>query len=175
MGSEMCIRDSSNKWPFDENAYIILNVAVGGDWGGAQGVENNAFPMQMLVDYVRVYEASDQHHDINVTFQVNMSETLVSGTGVRLSGGSIGAGQPGGIAMEDIDGDGIWSVTLSLPKESVHTYKYRNGYFPDSWNSGWEILTDECGVDESNNRQLIVAVTDTILSPVCFSRCIDCD
>ena len=167
--------DDPNKWPFDENAYIILNVAVGGDWGGAQGVDNGAMPMQMLIDYVRVYEASDQHNDIDVTFQVNMSEELVSGTGIRLSGGSISAGQPGGIAMEDIDGDGIWSVTLSLPKESVHTYKYRNGYFPDSWESGWEMVPDECGGDEYNNRQFITTKTDTILPPVCFSACSDCD
>ena len=150
-------------------------MAVGGDWGGAQGVDNGAMPMQMLIDYVRVYEASDQHNDIDVTFQVNMSEELVSGTGIRLSGGSISAGQPGGTAMEDIDGDGIWSVTLSLPKESVHTYKYRNGYFPDSWESGWEMVPNECGGDEYNNRQFITTKTDTILPPVCFSACSDCD
>lgn len=167
--------EDPSKWPFDENAYIILNVAVGGDWGGAQGVDNGAIPMQMLIDYVRVYEASDQHNDIEVTFQVNMSEELVSGTGVRLSGGSIGTGQPGGIAMEDIDGDGIWSVTLSLPKGSVHTYKYRNGYFPDSWESGWENVPFECSSDEYNNRQIIVTKTDTILPAICFSSCTNCD
>ena len=168
-------QNDHNKWPFDNDAFIILNIAVGGDWGGVQGVNNSAFPMRMLVDYVRVYEATDQHQDVDVTFQVNMKNELVNGTGLRISGGSLGAGHPGGIAMEDIDGDGIWSVTLSLPKGSVHTYKYRNGYFPDSWNSGWEILTDECGVDESNNRQLITAEKDTILPPVCFSSCTDCD
>jgi len=30
--------------------------AVGGDWGGAQGVDSNGWPRQMLVDYVRVYQ-----------------------------------------------------------------------------------------------------------------------
>ena len=30
-------------------------VAVGGDWGGAQGVDDAAFPAWMEVDYVRVY------------------------------------------------------------------------------------------------------------------------
>jgi len=33
-----------------------LNLAVGGDWGGSQGVDPNAWPRQMLVDYVRVYQ-----------------------------------------------------------------------------------------------------------------------
>jgi hypothetical protein len=43
-------------WPFDKNFYVILNLAVGGDWGGAQGVDPNIWPRRMLVDYVRVYE-----------------------------------------------------------------------------------------------------------------------
>ena len=43
-------------WPFHKNFYIILNLAIGGDWGGAQGVDPNTWPKQMLVDYVRVYQ-----------------------------------------------------------------------------------------------------------------------
>jgi beta-glucanase (GH16 family) len=42
-------------WPFDKKFHIILNVAIGGDWGGAQGVDPNVWPRQMRVDYVRVY------------------------------------------------------------------------------------------------------------------------
>lgn len=43
-------------WPFDKPFYLILNVAVGGAWGGAKGVDEAAFPARMLIDYVRVYE-----------------------------------------------------------------------------------------------------------------------
>lgn len=43
-------------WPFNKRFFMILNVAVGGNWGGAQGVDNNIFPQQMQVDYVRVYK-----------------------------------------------------------------------------------------------------------------------
>lgn len=43
-------------WPFDKKFYLILNVAVGGNWGGAQGVDDNAFPTTMEVDYVKVYK-----------------------------------------------------------------------------------------------------------------------
>lgn len=43
-------------WPFNKNFHIILNLAIGGDWGGAQGVDPNIWPRQMLVDYVRVYQ-----------------------------------------------------------------------------------------------------------------------
>ena len=43
-------------FPFDQLFHIILNVAVGGNWGGVQGVDPNAFPTSMSVDFVRVYQ-----------------------------------------------------------------------------------------------------------------------
>ena len=43
-------------WPFDKRFHLLLNVAVGGNWGGAQGVDNTIFPRQMVVDYVRIYQ-----------------------------------------------------------------------------------------------------------------------
>lgn len=48
------------KWPFDKRFHLILNIAIGGDWGGIQGVDNNIFPVQMEVDYVRVYQLIDK-------------------------------------------------------------------------------------------------------------------
>jgi beta-glucanase (GH16 family) len=46
----------SASWPFDKRFHVILNVAVGGDWGGAQGVDETVFPAAMVVDYVRMYK-----------------------------------------------------------------------------------------------------------------------
>jgi beta-glucanase (GH16 family) len=43
-------------WPFDNKMHLILNIAVGGNWGGQKGVDDKAFPMRMEVDYVRVYQ-----------------------------------------------------------------------------------------------------------------------
>jgi len=45
-------------WPYDDPFYIILNLAWGGDWGGAQGVDDSALPVEMKIDYVRVYQAT---------------------------------------------------------------------------------------------------------------------
>jgi beta-glucanase (GH16 family) len=45
----------SAAWPFDKRFHLILNIAVGGSWGGVQGIDDGAFPQRMLVDYVRVY------------------------------------------------------------------------------------------------------------------------
>lgn len=43
-------------WPFDKRFHILLNVAVGGNWGGQQGIDDTVFPRSMVVDYVRVYQ-----------------------------------------------------------------------------------------------------------------------
>lgn len=43
-------------WPFHYEFYPILNLAWGGDWGGYQGVDENALPATMKVDYVRIYQ-----------------------------------------------------------------------------------------------------------------------
>jgi beta-glucanase (GH16 family) len=48
-----------SQWPFDKNFFLILNTAVGGDWGGAQGVSESGWPVTMSVDYVRVYQAKE--------------------------------------------------------------------------------------------------------------------
>lgn len=45
-----------DSWPFDNKMYLILNLAVGGNWGGMKGVDTTIWPRRMEVDYVRVYE-----------------------------------------------------------------------------------------------------------------------
>ncbi|MBI3853221.1 MAG: glycoside hydrolase family 16 protein [Verrucomicrobia bacterium] len=42
------------KWVFDHNHFLLLNVAVGGDWPGNPDA-STSFPQRMEVDYVRVY------------------------------------------------------------------------------------------------------------------------
>ncbi|MBN9299754.1 MAG: family 16 glycosylhydrolase [Filimonas sp.] len=46
----------SKEWPFDKAFHLLLNVAVGGDWGGKHGIDDAIFPQSMQVDYVRVYQ-----------------------------------------------------------------------------------------------------------------------
>ena len=45
-----------DSWPFYKPFYIILNLAWGGDWGGAQGVDESCLPTAMEVDWVRVFQ-----------------------------------------------------------------------------------------------------------------------
>ncbi|MDR6146917.1 beta-glucanase (GH16 family) [Sphingomonas sp. SORGH_AS870] len=42
-------------WPFTRPYSLILNLAVGGDWGGKKGVDDAALPQRMEVDYVRYW------------------------------------------------------------------------------------------------------------------------
>ncbi len=163
------------KWPFDSPHYMILNLAIGGDWGGVQGIASSAFPMRMLVDHVRVSKRSENFGDVKVTFQVDMQNVNVSGTGVWLSGGSISSASPGGIQMQLSNTPGLWEAQLTLPPNSNFTYKYRNGFFPNSWSNGWEVINGDCTVGEYDDRSVSVGVADTTLPIVCFDLCEECN
>ncbi|HNQ90383.1 MAG TPA: glycoside hydrolase family 16 protein [Verrucomicrobiota bacterium] len=45
-----------DSWPFGAPQYLILNLAIGGAWGGQQGVDDTIFPQRLTIDYVRVYQ-----------------------------------------------------------------------------------------------------------------------
>ena len=45
----------SATWPYDKKFHLLLNIAIGGNWGGAQGVDDTIFPTTMEIDYIRVY------------------------------------------------------------------------------------------------------------------------
>lgn len=44
------------EWPFDNPQNIILNLAVGGGWGGAQGIDTSWASHRYILDYVRVFQ-----------------------------------------------------------------------------------------------------------------------
>ena len=47
-------------WPFNVPFKMILNLAIGGDWAGAKGIDDAAMPQRMEVDYVRVRQVGDR-------------------------------------------------------------------------------------------------------------------
>jgi beta-glucanase (GH16 family) len=49
-------KTGSETWPFDRRFHLVLNIAVGGMWGGMRGVDASIWPQRILVDYVRVYQ-----------------------------------------------------------------------------------------------------------------------
>ncbi len=50
------LRSECKDWPFDHPHYLILNIAVGGFWGAAKGMDDSIWPQTMEVDYVRVWK-----------------------------------------------------------------------------------------------------------------------
>ena len=52
--SKETVESTRGPWVYDHEFYLILNLAVGGDWPGAPDA-STPFPSRMLVDYVRVY------------------------------------------------------------------------------------------------------------------------
>jgi beta-glucanase (GH16 family) len=45
----------SRTWPFDRPHYLLVNLAIGGTWGGQKGIDEARFPHRYAVDYVRIY------------------------------------------------------------------------------------------------------------------------
>ncbi|MFN3404760.1 MAG: RICIN domain-containing protein [Cytophagaceae bacterium] len=73
-------------WPFDKRFHMILNLAIGGNWGGAQGIDNNIFPARMEVDYVRVYRESPQPPGVTNLSGVYYLQNRHSGLYMDVSG-----------------------------------------------------------------------------------------
>ena len=44
-----------DQWPFDNEFNIKINTAFGGNWGGAQGINDTVLPQEYVIDYIRVY------------------------------------------------------------------------------------------------------------------------
>lgn len=49
-------KDDFNGWPFDKPFHLLMNLAIGGNWGGKNGVDMDIWPQRMEIDYVRVYQ-----------------------------------------------------------------------------------------------------------------------
>lgn len=48
--------DDPKAWPFDDSFFLILNLAIGGNWGGSKGVDDSIFPSRYCIKSVKVYQ-----------------------------------------------------------------------------------------------------------------------
>ena len=104
--------------------------------------------------------------DIEITFQVDMTEQVISPEGVHIGGGFQGW-DPGATLMNDA-GNNIYTFTTILPSGTYQEYKFINGI---DWLSA-ENVPAECGYN--NNRYLTVPMTNTVLPLVCYGACGPC-
>lgn len=49
-------KDNPRFWPFNNELYLIINVSVGGTWGSRYGIDLDKFPLEMEIDYVRIFK-----------------------------------------------------------------------------------------------------------------------
>ena len=59
--------DVPGEWVFDHPFYLLLNLAVGGNWPGSPDADT-VFPQSLVVDYVRVYGAGDSYERYGAGF-----------------------------------------------------------------------------------------------------------
>ncbi|MEX0332342.1 MAG: family 16 glycosylhydrolase [Puniceicoccaceae bacterium] len=113
-------------WPFDQPFHLILNIAVGGWWGGAQGIDESIWPVRMEIDYIRVYNLGDTVPlDTDNDMDPNETDPDDDGDGLTdLEEHAIGTN----ILKVDTDGDGF----SDFDEVEAGTYPLLVGSFPGS-------------------------------------------
>lgn len=144
----------------DLSAISGINVYVGFKY------YSTTAPRSWRVDDISIFEGSI----VDVTFQVNMAEQMVSGDGVHIAGSFDPWWNPAGIEMLDGDDDEIYTATLSLYSGIEYQFKYVNG---NAWGLD-EVVPAECRADGTSNRFEIVGTSSYSLDPVCFASCENC-
>jgi beta-glucanase (GH16 family) len=97
-------------WPFDKRFHLLMNIAIGGNWGGQQGVDDEIFPQTLEVDYVRVYELF-RRHSIQGPAEVNANEENISFSIHNFDGAEYTWSFPEGVAI--VSGQGTAGVTVN--------------------------------------------------------------
>jgi beta-glucanase (GH16 family) len=98
------------RWPYDKRFHLLLNIAIGGNWGGIEGIDDEIFPQTMEVDYVRVYQKFQQHQ-INGPSQVDAFEDNITYFIAEFPGAEYQWSFPEGVTVTD--GQGTSEVTVT--------------------------------------------------------------
>ena len=137
-------------WPFDLDFHLIMNIAIGGAWGGAQGIDDSIFPQQMLIDHVRVYRYIDYPQiTLAAPATLEAGETaVITGTSVDPDGRILRVNlfQGDGLLETITGGASEWSWSAS--NVSVGCYKLRAEATDDG---GWTSSTDTLSLTVGNS------------------------
>ncbi len=99
------------RWVFDHPHFLILNVAVGGHWPGYPD-GTTTFPQEMVIDYVRVYQAPDT----SARFEASFVDDAEGWTRVRLpfSAFERSVSQPEGAPDGAFEGSELWGLAIEV-------------------------------------------------------------
>jgi beta-glucanase (GH16 family) len=134
---------------FQNNFFILLNMAVGGNWPGFT-IDNNGFPAKMYVDYVRVYQDAGGTPTGPVTVYKDCN---YGGTAVALN--------PGSYTLSQLQ-------ALGVSNDDISSLKVQSGYkatlyWDDNFGGSTLVKTadDACLVDDGWNDQVSSLVIGT--------------
>ncbi|SHN24063.1 carbohydrate binding domain-containing protein [Gracilibacillus kekensis] len=115
--------------PFDQEFYMILNLAVGGNFDGGRTPDDSELPAQMEVDYVRVYELTGRDYKEPVETALEKEDLPEN-------------------AKDPIDGNLIWDpdysegfTEISTDSETLDT-EYWNFVHVNTFGGNGSIATD---------------------------------
>lgn len=101
-----------NQWVYNHPFFLLLNVAVGGNFGGPVSPET-VFPQSMLVDYVRLYQAGDTAERFETTFLDNFSGW--QRVSIPFSAFKRSETQPFGAPNDGLTLTDVWGYGFKLP------------------------------------------------------------
>jgi beta-glucanase (GH16 family) len=110
-----------NEWVFNDPVFLIYNVAIGGNFGGAID-PNLQLPQSMAIDYVRVYQGPDTAERWEATFVDDFAgwrEVTVPMTDFVRS-----ADQPAGAPDDGLGLEEVWGYGFDLPYPAGGGYQF---------------------------------------------------
>ena len=101
-----------NPWVFEKPFFLLLNLAIGGNFGGPVG-EDTTFPQSYAIDYVRVYQGPDTAERFEASFVDDMDGWKK--VSVPVSDFVRSADQPDGAPDDGLGLDEVWGYGFDLP------------------------------------------------------------
>jgi beta-glucanase (GH16 family) len=136
---------------FHRNFFILLNLAIGGNWPGFT-VDNNAFPANMNVDYIRVYQQGTTPPPTGVV--TVYKDCSYGGYAIGLNAGSYTTSQLQALGILDND---ISSIRVTAGYQAT---LYQNNNFGGT--SLVRTTDDDCLVNEGFND----VISSVVIAPV---------
>jgi beta-glucanase (GH16 family) len=113
--------DVSGPWVFEKPFYLLLNFAIGGNFGGPVDPANT-YPQEYVLDYIRVYQGPDTAERFETTF--TDSSTGWQQVSVPMSDFVRSADQPAGAPNDGLGLDEVWGYGFDLPYPAAGTYQF---------------------------------------------------
>ncbi len=104
--------DVPGPWVFEKPFFLLLNFAIGGNFGGAVD-PGNVYPQEYLLDYVRVYQGPDTAERFETTFTDSVAGWQQ--VSIPITDFARSADQPAGAPDDGLTLSDVWGYGFDLP------------------------------------------------------------